>query len=143
MTNAPRVTLEDIEAQIAYEYYFRGNQCAFTPVCGPAMEEISQADITPLSCLTLCILHLRNGFTVVGHSACVSIENFNEAIGRQVARKHAIEQLWPLLGYQLKERLYQAANIKVNREPRGLCPKGCGALIYLGHAHMCSAERDA
>lgn len=141
MTNAPRVTIDDIEAQIAYEYYLRGDQFTLTPVIGPAWKEISQADITPLSCLTFYILHLRNGFIVVGTSACVSIENFDEAIERKVARDKAVAQLWPLLGYQLKERLYQA-NIETRHEPRGLCPKGCGALIYLGHAHMCSAQRE-
>lgn len=29
-------------------------------------------------------------------------------VGRKVARANAVQKVWPLLGYELKERLYQA-----------------------------------
>jgi hypothetical protein len=57
--------------------------------------------------LTVCVLTLRNGFTVTGESACASPENFNEEIGNKIARENAVQKIWPLEGYLLKERLTQ------------------------------------
>lgn len=58
------------------------------------------------SCLTVCCLTLRNGFTVTGESACASPSNFNESIGREVSFKNARDKVWMLEGYLLKERLH-------------------------------------
>ncbi|MBW4972091.1 hypothetical protein KZZ08_00580 [Roseovarius mucosus] len=57
------------------------------------------------SCLTVCALTLRNGFTVTGESACASPENFDAAIGQKIARANAREKLWPLLGFRLRDQL--------------------------------------
>ena len=54
-----------------------------------------------LNLLTFCVLVLRNGFTVTGESACVSPENFDAQIGRDIARKNAVEKMWPLMGFKL------------------------------------------
>lgn len=59
--------------------------------------------------LTFCILVLRNGFTVTGESACASPENFDAEIGRKVARENAINKVWPLMGYALKQQLHEVA----------------------------------
>ena len=56
--------------------------------------------------LTFCVLVLRNGFTVTGESACASPENFNAEIGRRIARENAINKVWPLLGFRLRDRLH-------------------------------------
>lgn len=103
MTNAPKVTEADIEAAIRLEYYITGEQLTryTTPVLGPAGPLLN--DVSGLNCLTLCVLVLRNGFTVTGESACVSPGNFDETLGRQIARKSAIAKVWPLLGYALKD----------------------------------------
>lgn len=58
------------------------------------------------SCLTVCCLTLRNGFTVTGESACASPSNFNAEIGRDIAFKNARDKVWALEGYLLKERLH-------------------------------------
>jgi hypothetical protein len=81
--NAPRLTPADIDAVIAGEQYhvFDGTT------------------------LTVCCLHLRNGFTVTGESAAASPENFDAEIGRKIARQNAREKIWALEGYLLKERL--------------------------------------
>lgn len=55
--------------------------------------------------LTLCILVLKNGFTIVGKSACASPENYNKDIGERIALADAKDQMWPLLGYALKDHL--------------------------------------
>jgi len=51
--------------------------------------------------VTVCVLSLRNSFTVVGHSACVSEENFNAELGAKIARQKAFNKCWELLGFQL------------------------------------------
>lgn len=82
--NAPRVTPDMLDAEIAREDFH----------------------VFPFSCLTVCALTLRNGYTVTGESACVSLENFDAEIGRKVARANAREKLWPLLGFRLRDELH-------------------------------------
>lgn len=59
--------------------------------------------------LTVCVLTLRNGFTVTGESACASPENYNEEIGNKIARENARDKIWVLEGYLLKQKLYEDA----------------------------------
>ena len=61
------------------------------------------------ACLTVCCLTLQNGFTVTGESACVSPENFDAELGRKIARQNAINKIWPLMGYALKQRLHETS----------------------------------
>jgi hypothetical protein len=100
---APRITLSDIESTIAQEHYFTaddGIHCVYQG--GP---EYQASDIS-LKLLTFCILVLKNGFTVTGESACVSPENFDADLGKKIAKQNAIDKLWPLLGYALKEKIF-------------------------------------
>lgn len=101
--SAPRVTLEDIEANIGGEYYFTAAQAVNDY---PYSNE--DRDLQPLDLLTFCVLVLRNGFTVTGEAACVSPENFNAELGRKIAREKAVEKIWPLMGYELKTKLSEA-----------------------------------
>ena len=57
--------------------------------------------------LTVCVLTLRNGFTVTGESACASPENFDEEIGQKIALSNAKDKVWMLEGYLLKEKLFK------------------------------------
>ena len=57
--------------------------------------------------LTVCVLTLKNGFTVTGESACASPENYNEEVGNKIARENAAEKIWVLEGYLLKQRLFE------------------------------------
>lgn len=81
---APRVTPADINAAIIKEEF----------------------QVFANSTLTVCVLTLRNGFTVTGESACASPENFNAELGRRIARDKAKDKIWPLLGYALRDRLH-------------------------------------
>jgi len=101
---APRVTPEMIDKAIVSEHYIRasalcqgenGERLVTVP------EEVERA----LSCLTICVLVLANGFTVTGESACASPENFDGTIGAKLAKDHARGKIWPLEGYQLRTRL--------------------------------------
>ncbi len=96
---APRVTATSIEACIRSEYCFTAAGAAFTT------RFVHIDDEGPLSLLTICVLVLKNGFTVVGTSAYASPENFDADIGRRIARADAINQVWALEGYALKTRL--------------------------------------
>lgn len=58
-----------------------------------------------LSLLTFCVLILKNGFTVTGESACASPKNFDAEIGRKIARENAVNKIWLLEGYLLKQKL--------------------------------------
>ena len=60
--------------------------------------------------LTVCVLTLQNGFTVTGESACVSPANYNAEIGEKIAKDNAMEKIWALEGYLLKEKLYNKAS---------------------------------
>lgn len=92
---APRVSLADIEAAIAARYDFTADKAVGDGV--PKLE--------PLRLLSICILVMRNGFTVIGKSAPASPENFNPDLGRKFAYEDAIRQLWPLMGFSLRDRL--------------------------------------
>jgi hypothetical protein len=109
---APRVTPADIEANIVSEYCFT----AWDGVMGASEFLQMVSDDSPLHLLTFCVLVLRNGFTVVGKSACASPENFDEAIGRKIARQDAVNQVWPLMGYALRSKLAEQEHARTTIE---------------------------
>ena len=96
---APRITQDDIKANIASEHYFTAADGWAASRTGETQPPVS------LALLTFCVLVLRNGFTVTGESACASPENFDAEIGREMARKNAVNKVWPLMGYQLRTEL--------------------------------------
>lgn len=96
---APRITPADIEANIAQEHYI-------VPGRSLAMEGHAIPRQSALNQLTICVLVLRNGFTVTGESACASPENFDAEIGKKIARTNAVQKMWPLMGYALKDQLH-------------------------------------
>ena len=107
---APRVTPADVEAEIVSEHYFTaydGRQGAIMHETYSGRERPAGdgSDLTPLTLLTFAVLVLRNGFTVTGESACASPQNFDAEIGRKIARQNAVNKIWPLLGFRLRDRL--------------------------------------
>jgi Phage protein (N4 Gp49/phage Sf6 gene 66) family len=106
---APRVTPADIEANIGSEHYFTANEGVLGErscvAPGSSANPLDRGTPAALGLLTFCVLVLRNGFTVTGESACASPENFNAELGRKIARANAVNKIWPLMGYALKERL--------------------------------------
>ena len=110
---APRVTPADIEAEIVGEHYFtaaQGFEKAVQDESNLPLHLLGMPDREPppeLHLLTFCVLVLRNGFTVTGESACASPENFDAEVGKKVARQKAVEKVWPLLGFRLRDRLIE------------------------------------
>ena len=49
---------------------------------------------------------LRNGFEIVESSACVSAENYDEALGAQICMKHIKDKVWMLLGFLLQTAVH-------------------------------------
>ena len=91
-TEAPQtVTLEQIEAKIVREDY---------------IQELNGGT------LTICVLTLANGFDVVGTSGCADPARFDAELGRKYAREDAIKKIWPLEGYLLRERMWQAGEVE-------------------------------
>lgn len=94
---SPRVTPADIEANIDGEFSFTVGNAARALNC-PVSEAVDL--------LTICVLTLKNGFTVTGESACASPENFDAEVGKKIARAAAVNKIWPLMGYALKQSLH-------------------------------------
>ena len=63
----------------------------------------------PNTTVTICAITLKNGFTVVGESACIDPNNFDQVIGQQVAYNNAFEKIWQLEGYRIKSQLAEQA----------------------------------
>lgn len=110
---APRVTPADLQANIVAEHYFTAREGVLGTLCDngslTGLEAVRQVPnpAVALSLLTFCVLVLKNGFTVTGESACASPENYDEGIGRKIAHENALQKIWLLMGYELKEQLYQ------------------------------------
>lgn len=84
----PRVTPEDIDQLIVSGDYH----------------------VFPGTTVTVCCLTLRNGFTVIGQSACADPHNFDEEVGKTIAYEDAWHKIWPLEGYLLRQMLHEARN---------------------------------
>ena len=57
---------------------------------------------------TLCILTLKNGYVVVGQSACIDKNVFEFEVGKQIAYEDAFGKIWELEGYLLAQRRFEA-----------------------------------
>lgn len=91
--NAPRLTPDHIDAQIMAEQFY----------------------VFPGTTLTVCALTLRNGFMVTGESAAASVANFDEEIGRKIARDNARNKIWAFEGYLLRDFLHQTSPERIKR----------------------------
>lgn len=103
---APRVTPADIEANIASEFYFTATE----GVLGASeMGTAPAGRARSLDLLTFCVLVLKNGTKIVGiNYGAIDPNQHSAQRGREEARAHAIEQVWPLMGYALREQLHNA-----------------------------------
>lgn len=84
---APRVTKEDLERNI---------------VSAKILKHVSDSG----QILRWAVLETRNGFAVTGRpSAAVCPENDIPELGERLAIENARNELWTLMGYELKERM--------------------------------------
>lgn len=101
VATAPRVSLANIEAAIERKFFFTGGDAA------RAYDPTTRRDqaVSVLDPLTICIVVMNNGFSVIGKSAPASPANFDAELGKKFAYEDAIRQLWPLMGFALRDRL--------------------------------------
>ncbi len=104
-----RVALSDIEAAIVGEFYMNGGEAAHVFAREVPRHGSLPASWISLSVLTICIIVMRNGFTVIGKSAPADAANFDAEVGKKFAREDAIRQIWPLMGFALRDSLMSAA----------------------------------
>lgn len=97
----PRVKLEDIEAAIDAVAYVSADVAVDAQ--GADMPSHIWARLEMMTC---CFVVMKNGFIVIGKSAPASPENFDREKGKVFAYEDAIRQLWPLMGYALRDKLY-------------------------------------
>lgn len=84
---APRVTPDDLQAEIEHV---------------EIVKHVSRSG----QVLRWAVLTARNGYAVVGRpSVSVSPKNDNAEIGERVALENSTEELWPLLGFRLRDKL--------------------------------------
>jgi hypothetical protein len=112
--NAPRLTPADIDAVIVKESFV----------------------VFPGTTMTVCALTLRNGFIVTGESAAASPENFDEAIGRRIARDNARGRIWALEGYLLRE------NLSVGKPFRTMHKLAIAEACHEANKALCEAYGD-
>ena len=76
------------------------------------LEKVDKTVYTVLSdtTTTVCQLFMKNGYVVIGTSACVDRSKYNQATGEKFAYENAINELWPLEGYLLAERRFLSFN---------------------------------
>lgn len=109
---APRVTPEDIAAEIAAEFYFT----AADGVLGQSEMGTRPAAWTNLDQVTICVLVLRNGTKVLGvNYGAIDPAQHDAAMGREEARKMAVEKVWELLGFRLRDKLHARSGCQGER----------------------------
>jgi hypothetical protein len=97
-----RISVADIEAAIAGTFYQSGDALMGH---GSMAAGVSYDDLRhDATFTTLCMIVMKNGFRVIGHSTPASPANFDFELGKKLAYDNAFRQLWPLMGFMLKTR---------------------------------------
>lgn len=151
ITGGERVTLESIEAAIVWENYFTADE----GVSGAELHNRLATQTEPfavnhkwhqevynpgsLGLLTICVLTLTNGWTILGKSACADPLNFNPDLGRRLARTDAVNQIWPLMGFELRSRVHQKEEMERACRPER---QGAPATANAEGAGKASAPRE-
>lgn len=112
-----KLTLADLEAEIASEHHFTAAHGAATAPFDAVFYadreqagEIKHTEVPDsLSQVTFCVIVLRNGHKVVGiNYGPVDPAEFSAEDGRRYAREDAISKLWEPLGFRLRDELANA-----------------------------------
>lgn len=102
-STGPRVTPADIEAEIVGEHYFtaRDGILGATLSYRPGGRSVPELDL-----LTFCVLVLSNGTRVVGiNYGAIDPQQHDPERGCHEARAQAVEKVWELMGFRLRDKL--------------------------------------
>ena len=69
------------------------------------IESVQYLNPTVAPHLTLAIVLIDNGFTIIGKSAPADPANFNAELGQKFAYEDALRQMWGFEGYLMCEKL--------------------------------------
>jgi hypothetical protein len=112
-----RVSLQDIKDQIDLESYTTADRLV-------ADREVKLSQVEKLSVMTVCTLVMKNGWIVLGKSAPADPKSFNPELGQKLAYEDCIRQLWPVIGYHLRQTLYEVELDEAMGQPhRGHMPE--------------------
>lgn len=97
---APRISLDAVLGSIKEENYFLVGDALFKTgaIKGPYEDH-------PAAKMTICVAVMHNGFIVIGKTAPASPANFDPEVGKKLAREDCIRQIWPLLGFALRQEI--------------------------------------
>jgi hypothetical protein len=110
---ASRVTLPDIEGAITARFDLKPDHL-FGALGAWSVDDDRDGSpptyevVESLKCFSVCLLVMSNGFVVSGKSAPALPANFDADLGRKLAYEDCIRQLWPLMGFSLRDRLAAA-----------------------------------
>ncbi|HCE6987339.1 TPA: hypothetical protein NHP85_001512 [Pseudomonas aeruginosa] len=100
--NGPRVTPADVEAEIVSQFFFT----AADGVLGESQIGTAPAAWVGLERVTFAVLTLRNGTKVVGiNYGAIDPAQHSSERGRDEARKDAVNKVYELLGFRLRDEL--------------------------------------
>lgn len=94
----PRLSIDEAKAVVATKIHPR------------VTEDYIKSCIADVSYLndgqtTVCLLTLDNGFKVIGTSTPADPRNYDADVGQTYAYENAFKQLWPLLGFRLRDHI--------------------------------------
>ena len=100
-----RITPSPIDAEIRSEHYFIAGDAIQLDTAVHEFPEDEGWLLGRTQVVTICVIQLKNGFVVTGDSAPADSANFDAQKGREAARENAVEKIWPLLGFRLRDEL--------------------------------------
>lgn len=100
-----RVTLNAIENRIVKTLYFNLADVVASGKQEGLQSELSTSQVEDLSRITVCAMLLDNGYVQLGTSAAADLQNFDSERGRGAARNNAFNQLWPLFGFEMRNKI--------------------------------------
>ena len=74
-------------------------------------EKVTEVRYFRWDTMTICVVEVENGYKVVGTSACADPAEYDEALGADIAYKDAVNKLWPLEGYLLRQDIYDGITL--------------------------------
>lgn len=103
----PRVTPAALQAEIVSEHYFTAADGVIGQQAIKTIEDAWDIEApAPLQLLTFCVLLLKNGAKVVGiNYGAIDPAQHSAEIGRQKARAQAVDKVYELLGFRLRDEL--------------------------------------
>lgn len=118
---ALRVTPGEIDAAIKFEFYLNAAEAVGAVGHDGLVGDVPLAGsgVEALQVMTVCFLVLQNGFIATGESACISPENYDQELGRKIARENARNKIWALEGYRKRSEGQSQAQLQIEPKKQG------------------------